>query len=976
VSDRTVTGTGGPPVVTARLLGEFAVEVGPRCVADWPRPPARRLVQLLLLAPGRRVLRAEAMEALAPGAPPERGRRALSKALSQARQALGEGLIVADGPYHLRLAAAVRTDLDQLRQQLGAALRKPAGADRLLELEHALARAATVLPGEPDAGAVAAARREVEGMARTARVALAEASQPGSLEAWQSAFDADPSDEEVAIGLLTACRRIGESARAVQVYRACRAALRASGSLPSGALEAAVEGLLAPAGGGQGRGRLHGRDRELHLLATVRDAEDRAGAAVLVTGPAGVGKSSLLAAASAHLEERGWHVATAAAGADDDLVPYAALRGALSELVDQAAGGAVQLPASVRWFLRPGRRQLPSRGAMPLLVADLGRLLDRLATAQPLLVGIDDVHRSDPATHQLVGMLASTRPARSWSLLMAARSDEPGRPVPSFPLAVRRLALEPLDPAAAQALARDRLAAAGVAEVRHEQLAELIAGWSAGNPLFIEELVLQVASGASISRRHLRVVPERIVELLEQRLGRCSDAARAVLPLVALAQPHSDYALVAELAGSLGVDREGAAAVVDELVEAAVVVRSETAVGLAHPLWREAALSRVNPLRLASLHTKIADATDRVGGRELVSAGHRIAAFRAAPLAEHAESAARSGFAAGRAARSLMADDTALQLFGPALTAFEALPAERRRRLRAGAFRSWLETGHVHADRLDLEAASAAYERALGLAAGDDEYAAGYSALGAVAYKRGDFAEAESTYARGHRVLKGGSAWAQARLGADLAWACQRQGKIEHSLAGLSKAASLFGTTRDRSATASCLDLLAVALASAGQLEEALETSDRALAIATRCRDPHIAPTLAVHRARLLLMAGRAAAAGREARRGLDAAHRAGDRYMQSVARWLVADCLDALGDLEGALGSLREEEVILLELRNEVNRARCLAHQASLLRRLGRWGEAQRCARDARRAAEASGQQHVLASVQTMLSSAGIGAG
>jgi DNA-binding SARP family transcriptional activator/tetratricopeptide (TPR) repeat protein len=968
---RSTAPAAGAPVVTARLLGDFAVAVGPCPVSGWPRPPARRLVQLLLVTPGHRVSRADAIGALAPGSPHDQARRAVSKALSQARRALGENLIVAEG-VHLRLAATVSTDLEEVREGLRAALRMPAGAGRLLELERTLARVGPILPGEPDVGALASARRELDGLARIARVALAEASEPGSLDAWESAFAADPSDEEVAIGLVSACRRLGQESRALHVYRACRAALRAAGSLPTPALDAAVEGLLAPGAERHGPGRLRGRDRELRLLATLRDAEDHAGTAVLVTGRAGVGKSALVSAASDHLQERGWHIAFAAAGADDDLVPYAALRGALSELIERSDGGTSPLPASVRSLLRPGRRPIPSRVAMPVLVADLGRFLDRFAIAQPVLVVIDDVHRSDPATHQLLGMLATMRPARSWSLLMAARTDEPGRPVPTLPAGVQRIALAPLDPASAQALARERLAAARVPEVRHEELAELIAGWSAGNPLFIEELVLQAASDASMSRRHLRVIPDRIVELLEQRLVRCSDAARAVLPLVALAQPHSDYALVAELAASLGLDRDGAETVIDELLEAAVVVRGDTGLRLAHPLWREAALSRVNPLRLASLHTRIAEATERVGGRELVAAGHRIAAFRAAPLAEHAESAARCGIHAGRAARSLLADETALQLFGPALAAFEAMPADRRRLLRSGAFRSWLEVGHVHSDRLDLGEATAAYERALGLAAGDDEYAAAYSALGALAYKRGDFAGAEEIYARGRGVLRGGSAWAEARIEADLAWACQRQGKVRRSLDGLSKAVGLFGSTKDRASTASCLDLLAVALASAGRLEEALETSDRALAVAARCRDRHIVPTLAAHRARLLLSASRPSAAESEARRGVDAARRAGDRYVESVALWVLADCLDALGNLEGALTNLHEEEAILLELQNDVNRARCLAHQAILQYRLGRAAEAQRSARAARRAAGATGQAHVLASVEAMLAAAG----
>ena len=968
--------SGCPPVIAAQVLDSFLVRVDGRLVKEWPRPPARRLVQLLLVEPRHRVLREVAMELLAPDAPPERARRAVSKALSQARQAVGADTIVAEGP-HLRLVGELHVDLDDLQEQLHAAIAMPTGEQRRVALELSLSRFAPVLPGEPDFGPLATARQHLTELAHAARIAFAsEWEAVGSLAGWEAAFAAAPFDDDVASGFVSACRRMGDEARAVQVYRAASAAMtRAFGHGRSVQLETAVEGLLS-ATAAPATPRLQGRDRELRdLVAALRSAEDHAGAAIAITGPAGIGKSAVVEGVTSMLEGEGWRTALAVAGADDGLVPYAALRGVLAELLGVTELPRTVVPPSVKALLRPRERRAAERWPMPVLVADLGRLLDRLAGDRPLLVAIDDVHRSDPATHELVGQLTGTRPARSWSLLLAARTDEPGRPVPHFGQGVRLRALGPLDPASAFALAGDELSVARVPFERRDELAGLVAHWSTGNPLFIVELARQVATGDEISQQHMQTVPSRIVELFEQRLASCSESSRTTLPLVALAEPHADYALVSELATSLGLDRDEAGAVIDELLGAAVLTRSNAGVRLAHPLWREAALSRVNHLRLANLHARIADALDRVGGRELVSAGHRIAAFRSAPLAQYAEPAALAGLSAGHASRAVMAHDAALHLYGPALRAFEALPTRRRRALRRAAFRGWLETGHIYTDRLDLEAARTAYERSLGLAATDDERASAYSALGGIAYKHGDFSEAEAIYSRGLRTIGATSTWAHARLEADIAWTFQRRGDVERSLSGLAHAAELFESTRDLVGTASCLDLLAVALASAGRTHEALEASDRALELADHCRDLALIPTLAVHRSALLLKSGQVRAAEREARRALEASHRAGDRYVESVSHWQLAQCLDALGDLHGALECREKEEVVLVELANEVNRAWCVVHQASLHLRLGDPRRARERADEARRGAAVLGDRRLIQEIELALAAFQLGA-
>jgi hypothetical protein len=133
-----------------------------------------------------------------------------------------------------------------------------------------------------------------------------------------------------------------------------------------------------------------------------------------------------------------------------------------------------------------------------------------------------------------------------------------------------------------------------------------------------------------------------------------------------------------------------------------------------------------------------------------------------------------------------------------------------------------------------------------------------------------------------------------------------------------------------------------------------------------------MAPTLAIHRSGLLLIAGSPAQAEREARHALDAARRVEDRYLEAVAQWKLADSLDATGDLRGALACRRSEQAVLVELANFVHLSRCLAHQASLLHRLGRQRDALDHAAQARRVAAETGDAHLCAVVEEQLAALG----
>src|SRR5260370_21519303 len=241
--------------VCVRLLGQFTVTSGRRPAGRWQRPTARRLCELVLIAPGRRVSRALAWEELFPGMDPRSAARALSKALSMARASLAElgepgaSLLSAD-LTHIWASPLAQVDaVDQLAGMTGALAMGP-GRARDQALVAALADEGDLLADEPYAEWAARPREHLAALRQEARLALArdlagghghdQPSRPSrpdaAMGAWLAVFEHDPACEEAAGALMRGYLAQGRRELAARIYERCAAALaelalRASPSL-------------------------------------------------------------------------------------------------------------------------------------------------------------------------------------------------------------------------------------------------------------------------------------------------------------------------------------------------------------------------------------------------------------------------------------------------------------------------------------------------------------------------------------------------------------------------------------------------------------------------------------------------------------------------------------------------------------------------------------------------------------------------
>ncbi|MDG6109138.1 AAA family ATPase [Dactylosporangium aurantiacum] len=371
----------------------------------------------------------------------------------------------------------------------------------------------------------------------------------------------------------------------------------------------------APAGTGSfgaevvgARRRVHGRDRE---LARLREAV-AAGRPVLLSGPAGAGKTALLEALT---DSAVWGRCPEADGAPP-LLPWAeALRGVpgaeavpeLAPLLSDEPGTADADPYRLRRAVAAFLAAQPPPG--PLVFDDL-HWADR-ATLD-LLVHV--------AAHAGVPLVAAYRPEAPPAQLTAALAR-------LARLHAEHLRLGPLDPEAVAAIVRDTAPSAPVG---------IIVRRSDGNPFYAVELARLLGAGEDAD-----AVPAGVSDVVRHRVALLPGPAPTVLKVAAVAGRDLDLDL---LVATSGPDEEAVLDAVDAGLLAGLLDADGGRLRFAHALTQEALYAQVTPVRRARWHALIARELQRRGGADPASlAWHygRAGAGFAGPAADAAAEAAR-----------------------------------------------------------------------------------------------------------------------------------------------------------------------------------------------------------------------------------------------------------------------------------------------------------------------------------------------
>lgn len=941
----------------ARVLGGFHVAIDGRTIGagEWGRTAAERLFKLLLVTPGHRLSRDAAGEHLWPDAEPEHQSTNLRKALHFARRATSAGddestVLVADRT-HIGLDPAIdlHVDLDTLADAsdrlASSSATSPNGDTEVL---LALGRE-ELLPDDPYEDWLVAPRERLS--ARWTAVAIAEARAAMSAGDFAGAgplVDAllarDPADEEahrLAIQMLAAQGRHHAARR--QFFQCRRELAEAFGIEPSAETVAALATAEASAAlpsdlGARRAPRLVGRDAE---LARIDELIERLGAgrggALVIRGPAGIGKSRLLDEATTVLSASGWRVLEARAAELDRGLVFAPLRSAFRHLSADQVTGWPEPGASAMALL------VPALGIQPAitfsqpgaLAAGISAAVERLTSEQPVVLAIDDAQWVDEGSAELLARIGAATVGQPLILALALRTDE------AVSDSVRRLLdglarldgddleLGPLRKADVAPLVTPHLGGARL----EPAVVDLLFDRSVGNPLFCLELARMVRDEGRVALRggtwRLAAsadpadVPPTVVRLVR---ARCSRVARATLDVLVLSAEFDEPVRFDHLVRASGIPPDVVIEALDEALSGGLAAEVPGGYRFAHPLFR-AALRQDAPAarRLSVLFTVAGtlagdvDPFDRAAVTAVVAAGVDPVA-----VAQRALTAAEGGFGeagplavgfgleAGMREAGLFQRETALATLDRALAIWSRLPETERERFDVSP--AFVARGHLLLTQLRESEARESFRRGIETGRNPEQIGAAYADLSFVDYRHGDYGSSTATLREGLSRADGDEVLA-AIVMTEMGWLEFRLQQLEESLAHLREAEAVFRRTGSEVWLMRVLDCAWGPLESMGRGEESRAGLDQALAISERRRDALWEERIRVHLGFRSVIAGTPAQARPHLERALRLARMTGDPLGEAIGLWAAAEMELALGNLDAADANIATELEVLASM-------------------------------------------------------------
>ncbi|MFK0258920.1 BTAD domain-containing putative transcriptional regulator [Streptomyces sp. NPDC090445] len=380
-----------------------------------------------------------------------------------------------------------------------------------------------------------------------------------------------------------------------------------------------------PAGGGTptslAADRLLGRDEDLAGLAAAADrARGGRAQAVLISGEAGIGKSSLLEAAVRQLPEQGWLVGSGQCPETDGAPPGRAWFDMLPGLERDAPPGPYA--EELAPLLAPGTEGdsgqpdgSPAR-RFRLHRALLGWLRDT-ALRRPLAIVLDDLHRGDQESIEL--FLICAEQLRDLPLLLVGsyrtgEGDLTGALARLAACEPVRLPLGGLSDAQAKELLRRGAAAIS------DHAATALAERAGGNPFYLRESSLLLAGEGE--DQALARVPQGVRDVLRRRLALLAPIVTAGLRLAAVAGREAPVALLVHAADS---DTEQLLDALDAGVTAGLLTEPRPGtVRFTHALVRDALEGDLTRLRLARMHSRLGRALIALGSDDIAATAHHL----------------------------------------------------------------------------------------------------------------------------------------------------------------------------------------------------------------------------------------------------------------------------------------------------------------------------------------------------------------
>jgi tetratricopeptide (TPR) repeat protein len=418
------------------------------------------------------------------------------------------------------------------------------------------------------------------------------------------------------------------------------------------------------------------RERELAAIdAVIENLDHGDGGALLVDGHAGIGKSTVIAAAVARAHSAGLRVLSACGGELERSFAFGVVRQLFDPLIraqraserTRLLSGAARLAAPV-FGLPIVDASPPPTDPQEAALLGLFWLTSDLASRHPMLITLDDLQWADKATLAWLVFTLRRLAGLPVAVIGAARTAEG--------IDLERLApegghvevvtLEPLSDVGVRAVLTEHLVSRP-----DDAFVHAVIEATAGNPMLVREVARAIVDAGieptgERGSDAVRVPSRQLTGLVEARLSRLPADATALARAAAVMGAGVELRQAATLAG-LDIKRAGEAA--DQL-RAADVLASGSGLSFSHPLVRDTVEGSIPSAGRSAAHARAARLLDDEQEAPEAVAAHLL-------LSEPAGDSWAEGRlrAAGQAALMRGAPDSAIAVLRRALR--EGCPGAR-----------------------------------------------------------------------------------------------------------------------------------------------------------------------------------------------------------------------------------------------------------------------------------------------------------
>ena len=381
-----------------------------------------------------------------------------------------------------------------------------------------------------------------------------------------------------------------------------------------------------------------GRDAELEIVGRFLDEASEA-RALLLTGEAGIGKSTIWQAALTDARARGYRVIGSRPTEAEARLPFAALTDLFGELVDELEP---DLPEPQRRALDAALLRASGDGvAEPLAVSLAVLALLRAAIGSgPLLLAIDDIPWMDGSSAGVLEFALRRLEEEPIRLIAAERTvDASASTLPPVVRAMEHGRLERVIVRGLSVAELERLLGNVLEMDLPPSTLKRLHRTSGGNPFYAIEIARAMQRRGKTADQRDLPLPDSLSELIRDRIGALSPAAAdVVLHAAALSQPT-----VGMIETAVGADV--AAPGLAEAGEAGVLRVEAGVLRFAHPLLAAEAYAQAGVDRRRAVHRTVAElvAEPEERAKHMALAAEGPDAAVAAALEQAAERARQRG---------------------------------------------------------------------------------------------------------------------------------------------------------------------------------------------------------------------------------------------------------------------------------------------------------------------------------------------